>query len=82
MDLTPYRLTYLYDLIDEMIDTEDNAFLFELYKEANRTFSAIMESLITKETESLEIDGKVVDVSEGTGAVLFSLDEFRKKKNQ
>lgn len=80
-EVTAFRMDYLNQLMDEMVETTDTTYLFELYKESHRTFSAIMESLITKEIEPIDVDGKVLNATDGVGAAILSLDEFRKKNN-
>ncbi|MGD6992147.1 hypothetical protein [Sutcliffiella horikoshii] len=82
MDLTPYRMIYLQETMEQMAETEDTDYLFELYKEAQRTFSIIMNELLTKEKEKFHVPFSFqADAAKGTGATLVKIEEYRKKNN-
>ena len=75
-------MIYLQETMEQMQETEDTDYLFELYKEAQRTFSIIMKELLTKEKEKVHVPFTFqVDATKGTGATLIELEEYRKKNN-
>lgn len=85
MDMIKYRIQYLQELMEQMNETNDTQYLFELYKESNRTYRIVMSELLTKEKEPLnkkEVKQKYFDVANGEGATLVLLDDLKKRRNR
>ncbi|MBG9657075.1 hypothetical protein [Cytobacillus firmus] len=96
MDMIKYRIQYLQELMEQMNETTDNQYLFELYKESNRTYRIVMSELLTKEKEPVriravknltsehkeDIKQKWFDATDGEGATVVKLDDLKKRRNR